>query len=127
MVLRGEELLKINYEDLGESDAIEYEKDLNEVLDLARQALEQPTSDDCASRQAVLDLMQLKMGGRELYKAVYDLPPVTPTRKVGKWIKTSGSFFICSECMVMPEFIDIRTLKYCPNCAAEMRGNKDGI
>ena len=40
---------------------------------------EQQPSDDCVSRQAVLDLMQLKMGGKELYKAVYELQPVTPT------------------------------------------------
>lgn len=36
-----EELLKINYEGLGKSDAEEFEKDLNEVLDLASKALEQ--------------------------------------------------------------------------------------
>lgn len=49
-------------------------------------ALEQQPSDDCVSREAVLDLMQLKMGGKELYKAVYDLPPVTPTQR---WIPVS--------------------------------------
>lgn len=41
--------------------------------------------------------------------------------KVGKWVKTGGSFR-CSECMAMPEFIDIRTLKKCPKCGAEMIG-----
>ena len=45
-------------------------------------------------------------------------------RKVGKWIKTGGSYR-CSECMVMPEFKDIRTLKFCPNCGAEMKGAED--
>ena len=34
------ELLEINYEDLGKSDAKEFEKDLNEILDLANKALE---------------------------------------------------------------------------------------
>lgn len=34
------ELLEINYEGLGNSDAKEFEKDLNEVLDLAIKALE---------------------------------------------------------------------------------------
>lgn len=42
----------------------------------------------------------------------------------GKWIKTGGSFR-CSECMGMPEFKDIRTLKFCPNCGADMRGAKN--
>lgn len=39
------ELLEINYEGLGELDAEEFEKDFNEVLDLAIKALEQPTMD----------------------------------------------------------------------------------
>lgn len=59
---------------------------IDEVLDLAIKVLERQPSEDCVSRQAVLDLMQLKMGGRELYKAVYDLPPVTPTQS---WIPVS--------------------------------------
>ena len=44
------ELLDINYEDLGKSDAKEFEKDLNEVLDLAIKALEQqPTTQEILS------------------------------------------------------------------------------
>lgn len=43
------ELLKINYEGLGKSDAKEFEKDLNEVLDLASKALEQPTTQEILS------------------------------------------------------------------------------
>ena len=34
--------------------------------------------DDAISRQAVLDMMQMRMGGKELYKAVYELPPAQP-------------------------------------------------
>lgn len=34
-------LLEINYENLGESDAEEFEKDFNEILDLAIKTLEQ--------------------------------------------------------------------------------------
>ena len=60
------------------------EKECNHC-DYKIQALEQH-SEDCVSRQAVLDLMQLKMGGKELYKAVYDMPPVTPTQR---WIPVS--------------------------------------
>lgn len=45
--------------------------------------------------------------------------PNVEERKTGEWVKTGGSFR-CSECMVMPEFKDIRTLKFCPNCGAEM-------
>ena len=35
------QLLKINYENLGKSDAEEFEKDFNEILDLATKAIEQ--------------------------------------------------------------------------------------
>ena len=44
--------------------------------------------EDCISRQAVLDMMQMRMSGKELYKAVYDLPPVTPQPKTD-WIPVS--------------------------------------
>lgn len=55
----------------------------------AIELLEQEPCDDCISRQAVLDLMQMRMGGKELYKAVYDLPPVTPQPKSDRWIPVS--------------------------------------
>lgn len=43
--------------------------------------------EDAISRQAVLDMMQMRMSGKELYKAVYELPPVTP--KQSRWIPVS--------------------------------------
>lgn len=52
-----------------------------------------------------------------------DCPLVEIEERKGKWIKTGGSFR-CSECMNMPEFKDIRTLNYCPNCGAEMVGDE---
>ena len=56
---------------------------------------------------------------------IVDSMSVVEERKVGKWIKSGGSFR-CSECIAMPEFTDIRTLKYCPNCGAEMVGYENG-
>jgi hypothetical protein len=53
-----------------------------------------------------------------------DIAEYEEHKVVGKWIKTGGSFR-CSECMGMPEFTDIRTLKKCPKCGAEMRGEED--
>lgn len=44
--------------------------------------------EDAISRQDVLDLMQMRMGAKELYKAVYDLPSVTSVCKQ-KWIPVS--------------------------------------
>lgn len=57
------------------------EKDVTRLL-----SLEQEACEDCISRRAVLDMMQMRMGGKELYKAVYDLPPVTPQQKI--WVVT---------------------------------------
>lgn len=51
------QLLEINYDGLGKSDAKEFEKDLNEVLDLAIKALEQQSSEDCVSRMEVLRIV----------------------------------------------------------------------
>lgn len=52
----------------------DYIQTLNKIMDW----LEQQPSDDAISRQAVLDMMQMRVSGKELYKAVYDLPPVNP-------------------------------------------------
>jgi hypothetical protein len=56
--------------------------------------IENPKDNDLISRQAVLDMMQMKMGGKELYMAIYKLPPVNPQPKTGyckdcKWWKDS--------------------------------------
>lgn len=85
--------------------------------------------EDCVSRQVVLDMMQMCMSGKELYKAVYDLPPVIPARKKGKWINRSstsscGIRYVASECSCCHKktFFDCDQLvyKYCPNCGSEM-------
>ena len=54
-------------------------------------------SEDCVSRQVVLDLMQLKMGGSELYKAVYELPTVTPTHGTCKNCNRREDCFIDTD------------------------------
>lgn len=81
------ELLEINDGGLGESDAEEFEKDLNEVLDLASKTLEQQSSEDCVSRAELkkwLD-MNFSFGGALRKIEMFDrmdkeLPSVTPTQ-----------------------------------------------
>ena len=51
---------------------------MNEVIKACSNAI---------SRNEVLDMMQMRMSGKELYKAVYELPPVTP--KQTTWIPCS--------------------------------------
>ena len=99
-------------------DIFTEQKDFQECLDMAIKALEQEPCKDAVSRQAVLDFMQIKMGGKELYKAVYEMPPVRPIHKRGKWIKSDiGGAKVCSICLA---HMGLSNFKYCPNCGAEM-------
>ena len=50
-------LLKKNYENLGKSDAEEFEKDFSEIIELADKALEQQPCEDTISRQAAIDAL----------------------------------------------------------------------
>lgn len=102
------ELLKINYEGLGKSDSEEFEKDLNEVLDLASKALEQPTSDDCIAREPLIknwkccaDMLTDEGDSEIVMSWILDAPPVTPTQR---WIpvnerlpKKGGDYLITTS------------------------------
>ena len=90
---------------------------------MAIKALEQQTSDDCISRQAVLDAVRKNTfrltfseeqgcEGHVLWnvkavpsdtieEALLELPPVTPKPKIGKWIildECANEGVYCSEC-----------------------------
>lgn len=85
-------------------------------------APERKSCDDAISRQDVLDLMQTRMGAKELYKAIYDLPSVTPERKKGKWIRVDHDKVKCSYCEIIHLIAQYPrgTIDYCPNCGARM-------
>jgi hypothetical protein len=89
--------------------------EVREALWMGANALEQEPCEDTISRRAVLDRMQMRMSGKELYKAVYDLPPVTPKQRTGHWQDTAGLYF-CSEC----DCGYARAYQFCPNCGAKM-------
>ena len=88
--------------------------------------------EDCISREAVLDMATTiqtdDCSGNEAMEVVdvddiKTLPPVTPTRKKGKWI-FSGNYdevgmLYCSNCK---HEIDVSEgyFKWCPNCGAKM-------
>lgn len=95
--------------------------------------LEQEPCDDCVSRQAVLDLMQIKIGGKELYKAIYELPPVTPQPKTGYWISwyeiieeewgtEHNPHCKCSECSTEVDPHTSKFINHCPVCGAKIIG-----
>ncbi len=103
---------------------------LDEALEMAIKALEQEPCEDAVSRQAVHDGM-IKYGfhasDMTITEFVEDvLPPVTPIRKKGKWIKTGQSFidpnkFLCYSCSECGSDSGKVKTKFCPNCGAEMK------
>ncbi len=99
--------------------------------------LEQPTSDDCVSRQAVIDTVentiakyiptfigQYEKIPLELARAIKDVPPVIPTSKTGKWTgEEEGYYSECSCCGASFLWEDYKYLgdwKYCPKCGAKL-------
>ncbi len=125
------------YKDLAQS----YEKTINK---LTKAIAEQQPNDDCVSRAELkkwLD-MNFSFGGALRKLEMFDridkeLPPVTPTHKVGKWIEVwesqrneyTGEYdeweeHKCSVCGFQE--LDADRFKYCPNCGAEMRGSENG-
>ena len=75
-------LLKRNYENLGKSDAEEFEKDFSEIIELADKALEQQPCEDCISRKALLEEIEngIKAGnyeeGYEEYPHINDMDDI---------------------------------------------------
>lgn len=110
------------------------------ALYMAIKALEQQPGEDCVSRQAIdQNIYDYAESNRLSYanmkNAILDVPPVTPTRKKGKWIfaygtKGKDNVEKCSCCdshwreaiiyrRDTHEYLRTRLL-YCPNCGAEM-------
>ena len=103
---------------------------LAEWLKDYKRLLEQPTSDDCVSRTTVFNILKdiqadIEDGYGYQYEQwvdeVKELPLVTPTRKVGKWLinEVRGEEVpICSNCLrgtgISYEYA------YCPNCGCRM-------
>lgn len=91
-------------------------------------------SEDCISRQEVLDLVNSDWKYEGLESDIENLPPVRPQEKVGHWVsfgvqgEVDGQIvkaFTCSECGAISLFrmIDGKIVNgdSCPNCRAKMK------
>ena len=95
---------------------------------MAIKALEQEPSVDCASRKAVDTLSkELVHTTRDkadficnFWERLQKLPPVTPTRKKGKWIENNKGVMICSCCNTWFPKERKEFMPNCPYCMAEM-------
>jgi hypothetical protein len=118
-------------------DAIEYDRELNELLgtNLAE------VGTDCISRQAAIDTLEntktaiSENGERYIAKQnaimrIDALPSAQPKR--GKWspadsLHHGAPFYFCSECgeKMLYTVMGNPRWNFCPNCGADMRGEKD--
>jgi hypothetical protein len=99
-----------------------------EAVEIVTKALEPEPCTDAISRQAVLDLPRIKTHnhwGNVIKESVdiedvRQLPPVTPTEKVGKWKRISMDkysehakyWYRCDRCGED----NLGNTNYCPNC-----------
>lgn len=109
-------------------------RQLAEWLTDYKRLKEQEPCEDCISRQAALNESYAYGYGLEPEGYCVDvedilaLPPATPKRKVGEWIKKNNDYFDwyeCSECgygsdgeMKYNRLCDVRT-KFCPDCGSQ--------
>ena len=92
---------------------------------------------DLISRQAAIDVIDFECGewrglAKTIVKEIDHLPSVQPEQKIGRWIpKFDGKFkggaywFYCSECERVAPDVRNGGWSFCPQCGADMRGNKD--
>lgn len=124
------------YEDNARESEEEDWSGQHEALRMAIKALEQQPSEDCISREAVLEHIceakecyKEECKGRTLKRCpdlqwVFDLPPVTPKRPKGKWIRVvdkAGHWVWECDCKWQQRF----ATNYCPYCGAYMLGYED--
>ena len=93
---------------------------------------------DAISRQAAIDIIEDFPHGdvwnvesmEEMVDRIKQLPPIQPKR--GKWIKTArwGRVYYCDQCRNYLDFDGVNagrgSTNFCPNCGADMRGDKHG-
>lgn len=77
--------------------------------------------DDLISRQEAIDALDCINGVEEVLRS---LPTVQPERKKGEWLfNVRGCHgFTCPYCGIHKAFKH----NFCPNCGADLRGEKDG-
>ena len=84
---------------------------------ISRRAAIDALCDNCDHVQSVCPHYPCKQ-----YTAIDTLPSAQPERKKGKWLKRGSRLcYKCSEC----DGFSIAQENYCPNCGADMRGDKD--
>ena len=130
-------LFGTNYEGMGTLDCVEFERDFDEILDLALAEYEQKVNNavstldgnknDMVYRQQAIDALDCINGTEEVLRS---LPSAQPEAHEGHWIKhetpDGGEQYECSECGVLWEFAEgtpeDNEAYFCPKCGTKMKG-----
>ena len=105
---------------------------LTEGATASDKALEQEPCGDAVSREAVISafVKWFRYGNRtkSFGDIVNALPPVTPARPKGKWIKKTETIYYCNQCgrTVHKDLMEDMKIDYpyC-HCGAEMEGESE--
>ena len=110
----------------------EYEKELNEALDMAIEALSKPNYEsDNEVRLAVTDRNKDKVVLWDAFGEVEYYPTVQADRPHGEWILEcdaegeDDNLYRCSECGCNYGCQEYDIPNFCPNCGADMRKEKE--
>ena len=105
---------------------------IDDAFKVVFELLDNEPCEDCWSKKEVADIINRKRFGINkismgiIKEKLEALPPVTPTRKKGKWVEVWDKDHIvilaykCSECGTMRN----TKTKYCADCGAEMEGGE---
>ena len=84
-------------------------------------------SEDCISRQAVLNYLESNAEDfpdyHEAIEHILHVPPTTPKQNKGEWKVGAGMLYRCTNCG--NGYKDVYEYNFCPNCGADMRGEQN--
>ena len=118
-------LITITYNEMG----IITDTKAEEVTQPETNCSEFPNNSDTISRQAAIDAVEKNAcNTQRIMDAVNNLPSAQPEPKEGEWEQVSAQryfmsasyFYRCSACGIN----NVRNTNFCPNCGADMRGER---
>ena len=129
---RVKELMGLGLQNAEMMECAREHKQLAEWLKELKQFKEQEHCEDAISRAEALEVIKQMDIPEDMIihigVEIGTLPPATPKRKVGEWIKKNNDYFDwyeCSECgygsdgeMKYNRLCDVRT-KFCPDCGSQ--------
>lgn len=137
-------LFGTNYEGMGTLDCVEFERDFDEILDLALAGYEQKVNNavstldgnknDMIYRQQAIDVIEDYPHGNmwnvesmeEMVDKIKALAPVQPERKKGEWVqiqrcsRDAQPDLECPFCKHRIGWFDMG--RYCAGCGAKLKG-----